>query len=101
MINPKSVEMDRSVNHSHQDKSLTRAELIYSYAEKYNQHKNELKAAYKDKDIQGLKFEPDLNPRSLKLVEGSHKSFSDRTMDHYMNKHKRRDKDPNQIEFEK
>ena len=46
--------------------------MIYSYAEKYNQHKNELKEAYKDKEIEGARFEPNLNPKSVKLVEDSH-----------------------------
>jgi len=83
------------------ENSLTRAEVIYSYHEKYNQHKNQLKDVYKDKDIEGLKFQPNLNVNSLRLVQDSRKNFTDRTMDHYINKHKRMDRDPDQIEFEK
>jgi len=35
------------------------------------------------------------------MVEDSQRSFTDRTMDHYIKKHRREDKDPHQIEFEK
>jgi hypothetical protein len=35
------------------------------------------------------------------ITENSAKSFSDRTMEHYMNKHQRQDRDPDEIEFEK
>lgn len=74
---------------------------MHGYAAKYDDHKNQLREAYKDKDVEGLNFEPELNPRSLKIVKETQKSFTDRTMDQYMIKHKRVDKDPDQIEFEK
>ena len=35
------------------------------------------------------------------ITENSAKSFSDRTMEHYMNKHQRQNRDPDEIEFEK
>ena len=54
---------------------------MHGYAEKYNDHKNKLRQAYKDKDVEGLNFEPELNPRSLKIVKETQRSFTDRTMD--------------------
>ena len=47
------------------------------------------------------KFEPIINPKSIKIAQDNQKSFTDRTMDMYISKHKRRDKDADEIEFEK
>lgn len=69
---------------------------MHGYAEKYNDHKNMLREAYKNKDANSnLKFEPNLNPKSIKMATEAQKSFTDRTMDQYLSKHNRVDKDPN------
>lgn len=72
---------------------------MYGYAEKYTQHKNELKEVYRDSSEDQFKYQPQLNPKSLRLAQNS--NFSDRTMKQYMSKHKRVDRDPVQIEFDK
>ena len=95
-LNPQSVELDKTLN---QSKSQSRSDLVYSYAEKHSQRRNELREVYKDKEK--LKFQPKLNPKSLKIVEETHKTFTDRTMDQYISKHQRVDKDPDEIEYEK
>lgn len=42
---------------------------MHGYAEKYNDHKNMLREAYKNKDANSnLKFEPNLNPKSIKMA---------------------------------
>ena len=55
---------------------------MHGYAEKYNDHKNQLREAYKDQDAnKHLRFEPNLNPKSIKMAQEAQKSFTDRTMD--------------------
>lgn len=81
------------------DRSVPRTDIMYGYAEKYTQHKNELKEVYRDNSHDQFKYQPQLNPKSLRLARDS--SFSDRTMKQYMTKHKRVDRDPVQIEFDK
>ena len=46
-------------------------------------------------------YEPQLNKNSLRLAEDSAKNFNDRTMEHYIKKHQRNDRDPNEIEYER
>ena len=81
------------------DRAVPRTEIMYGYAEKYTQHKNELKEAYRDNSAEDFKYQPQLNQKSLRMAKDS--NFSERTMDMYMKKHKREDKDPKNIEFDK
>lgn len=37
---------------------------MYEYQEKYNQHRSELQIAVKDRDLEGLSFQPNINPTS-------------------------------------
>lgn len=48
-----------------------------------------------NQELEGLNFEPKLNTKSIRLVQGTQRSFTDRTMGQYLTKHKREDKDPN------
>ena len=73
--------------------------MMYQYAEKYEQHRQNLREFYKNKE-EIYQFEPKLNSKSLKIAHDSQKNFSERTMDLYINKHKREDKDPQLIEYE-
>lgn len=77
---------------------------MHQYAKTYKDHKTQLRQAYKEMKKQNTpdhKFEPIINPKSIKIAQDNQKSFTDRTMDMYINKHKRRDKDPDEIEYEK
>lgn len=48
-----------------------------------------------------MDFKPKINPTSQDLARRSQKNFNQRTMDHYINKHKREEKSTNDIEFQK
>ena len=60
-----------------------------------------MRQAYSQKEIEGLNFQPKLNARSVRMAQESQGNFSERTMGHYLNKHRRMDKDPNQIDYER
>jgi hypothetical protein len=45
-----------------------RSELIYSYASKYNAHKDQLREYYRLKDQEHLSFAPVINPKSQQMV---------------------------------
>jgi len=68
---------------------------MHEYAELYSQHKGLLRDAYLDKEEDQLKFEPQLNPNSLRIVQNTTKTFNDRALNQYLNKSERFDKDPN------
>jgi superfamily I DNA/RNA helicase len=74
---------------------------MYTYAEKYNKHKQDLKQVYESKKDEGLVFEPQINQKSIKIVENTAKTFSERTMESYLNKYQRQERDKNEIDFEK
>ena len=60
-----------------------------------------MRKALSKQELAGLKFEPKLNANSVRLVQGTQRNFTDRTMGQYLSKHKRQDKDPRQIEYER
>lgn len=55
----------------------------------------------KDKDLEGVTFKPHLNIKSVEMANNSVTNFNKRTMDQYLNKHKREDRDADLIEAEK
>jgi len=57
---------------------------MHTYAEKYNKHKEDLKQIYESKKDDGLVFEPQINQKSIKIVENTAKTFSERTMESYL-----------------
>lgn len=73
---------------------------MYQYHQKYNEHKDQLRQAYKSKEEEGT-FKPAMNQRSSKLLTGTKKNFQERTMNQYLNKHKREDKHPDEIDYER
>ena len=102
MFSPVINEKSREIDQTHiQGTGLKRTDLMHEYAELYSHHKDLLRDAYQEKEVDQLKFEPQLNPNSLRIVQESAKTFNDRALDHYLNKSQRVDRDPNQIEFEK
>jgi len=54
-INPRSRDMDQG---AFTDRTVPRTEIMYGYAEKYTQHKNELKEAYRDNSADDFKYQP-------------------------------------------
>ena len=54
-INPRSRDMDQG---AFTDRAVPRTEIMYGYAEKYTQHKNELKEAYRDSSADDFKYQP-------------------------------------------
>ena len=62
---------------------------MYQYAEKYEQHIQNLKEFFISKE-ETYKIEPKLNSKSLKMANESQNNFSDRTLNLYINKHKER-----------
>ena len=86
-INAKSRALDRS--ETRPDRSKKRTDQMYAYAAKYDQHKTQLRQAMSNQELAGVKFEPQLNAKSVRLVQGTQRSFTDRTMGQYLNKHKR------------
>jgi hypothetical protein len=69
---------------------------MHDYAELYSHHKELLRDAYKDQeqDKNQLRFEPKLNPNSLRIAQDTTKTFNERALDHYLTKSQRVDKDP-------
>lgn len=94
-INSKSREMDIS----RKEGSTPRTDLMYSYAQKYDQHKKELKDQYQNENNEDLDFNPKLNKKSMQIAENSQKNFIDRTMEKFYNKSRRQDRDADEIEF--
>jgi hypothetical protein len=74
---------------------MRRTDLMHEYAELYSHHKDLLRDAYKEREVDELKFEPKLNQNSLRIVQDSAKTFKDRALDHYLTRSQRFDKDPN------
>ena len=62
---------------------------MYQYAEKYEQHRYNLREFYISKE-ETYKFEPKLNFKSLKMANESQNNYSDRIFDLYFNKNKER-----------
>lgn len=83
------------------ESSLNRVQNLYEYHEKYQQHKDRLREAYKDQDIKDASFKPDINPVSKELARRSCKNFNQRTMDLYLNKHRREERTTDEIEYMK
>ena len=75
---------------------------MYSYAEKYDNHKIELREKYRNVEEEAkYSFEPNINQNSARIAKGMEQSFSDRILDQYVSKHQRIDKDSEQVDFEK
>jgi hypothetical protein len=54
-INPRSRDMDSAVG-AFTDRAVPRTDIMYGYAEKYNQHKNELAEAYRDNSADNFNY---------------------------------------------
>jgi RNA-binding protein YlmH len=52
-INPRSRDLDQGAM---TDRQVPRTEIMYGYAEKYSQHKNELAEVYRDTKANEFKF---------------------------------------------
>ena len=61
--------------------NVPRSEIMYRYAQKYNEHKEQLRESVKDKDLEGATFKPALNIKSVALANNSMTNFNTRTMD--------------------
>jgi hypothetical protein len=60
---------------------MQRTDLMHEYAEIYSHHKYLLRDAYKDKEVEQLKFEPQINLKSLRIAQDSAKTFNERALD--------------------
>ena len=58
-----------------------------------------MREAFRDNDLKDASFTPRINPTSNELARRSNKNFNQRTMDHYMNKHRREEKSTDEIEY--
>lgn len=79
-INQKSVAIDRSINKSIQEGGIKRTDVMHSYHQRYNQHKDLLREMYKQRETEDLNFEPEINPVSKQLANSASGSFNERTL---------------------
>ena len=67
-INPRSRQLDNSKFQNFNDSAYeppgSRTERMYNYQKIYEENRAQLQNEYKDKDIQGMNFRPNINSNS-------------------------------------